>query len=226
MPKVDPKKLWFNTPDSFSLCRMGGNGPAHPSQMYAIRKYVKPDESFLDYGCGSGTTYEAIVKEYGKMPYRYIGMDIIPKNIEWCKQTFPEGDWKVNSLIHEIDMPDKTYDVVYSRHVVDHMESFEKAMDEHCRVAKRLVIVILWVPFKEEGEHDIQHIIDQRGLPTEKTYLDEYTNRYSREKVMEWINEKKGWKLVELAEEIKNEDGSSAKHDTVIVLEYEKDTDY
>ena len=61
---IDPQELWFNTPDSPTLCRGGNNGPAHLSQLYAIKKYVEPlalkeDKilTFLDYGAGSGTTY-------------------------------------------------------------------------------------------------------------------------------------------------------------------------
>ena len=59
MTQVNPDTLWFSTPDSPTLCRGGGNGPNHPSQLYAM-KYVRPRMTFLDYGCGSATTYEAL----------------------------------------------------------------------------------------------------------------------------------------------------------------------
>mgnify|MGYP001570458411 CR=1 FL=1 len=217
MPKIDPNKLWFNTPDSNTLCRGGGNGPNHPSQLYAIKKYVKAHQSFLDYGAGSATTYEAIQKHMPYLSLRYRGLDIIPKNTEWCKENYPEGDWKVNTLIHEIDEPNESWDVVYSRHVVDHMKSFEDGMDEHLRVAKELVIVVLWVPFSTQPEHEIKNIVDQRGLPTEKTYHDEYTNQYSEEKVMKYLHDAihKGWKLLEITKDVGKE---VSGHDTVICL--------
>lgn len=222
MANINPDELWFSTPDAHTLCRMGGNGPAHPSQLYAIKKYVKEGMSFLDYGAGSGTTYEAIIKEYGGMPFVYCGVDVIPKFTKWCKKTFPDGKWFVNKEIHKISDKDKNWDVVFSRHVVDHMESFEKAMDEHCRVAKKLVIVVLWIPLGNGDEHSIKNIIDQQGLPTEKLYKNEYTNCYSRKKVLEYLNNKKGWKLLELTEGIKNGgDQGAANNDVVIVLENE-----
>jgi ubiquinone/menaquinone biosynthesis C-methylase UbiE len=212
---ADIKKLWFNTPDSNTLCRGGGNGPNHPSQLYAIRQYVKPDMTFLDYGCGSATTFEAM-KFGGIKVARYLGLDIIPKNVEWCKENYPDGDFEVNNGIHLIDAPDKSWDVVYSRHVVDHMDSFEKAMDEHCRVAKKLVIVVLWRPLGAQDEHEIKHIIDQG-----KVYKDEYTNDYSKKKVMEWIDSRKDFTLKELAEGV----GKEVKGwDTVIVLERNEKT--
>ena len=218
MSQMNPEDLWFNTPDTHTLCRAGGNGPDHPSQLYAIKKYVLPMEiaSFLDYGAGSGTTYEALLKSAAPFyEINYTGVDIIPKNTKWCKEQWPEADWEVNPSLHKIDQLDKSFDVVYSRHVVDHMKSFEEAMDEHCRVAKKMVIVVLWVPLSDGDEHQIKNIVDQG-----KTYQDEYTNSYSREKVMAYLHNKihEGWRLLEITENIKNEDGTSAKHDTVIVL--------
>lgn len=213
----DPTKLWFNTPDSHTLCRAGGNGPDHPSQLYAFKKYFKPEMPYkwiLDYGAGSATTLEALQKEYGTnpQPFYYVGLDIIPKNVEWCIKNFPGNTFKVNKTIHKIDEPDKSFDIVYSRHVVDHMETFEGPMDEHCRVSKDLVIVVFWVPLSTQPEHEIKHIIDQG-----KVYEDEYTNQYSREKVMEWIadKEKNGWELLEFKEDV----GVEVKgHDWIIVL--------
>ena len=198
-------ELWFNTPDTHTLCRAGGNGPQHPSQLYAIKKYVTPGiQTFLDYGCGSGTTYEAIKKEYPIMPFEYYGFDIIPKNIDWCRQQFPDAYWIWNKDIHKINADDKSFDIVYSRHVVDHMESFEKALDEHKRVAKKLVIVILWTGFVDSDEHEIKNIVDQRGLPTEKLYPNEYTNNYSRKKVKEYLTSDPEWELLELNENVEN----------------------
>ena len=204
------EELWFNTPDTATLCRGGGNGSQHPSQLYAIEKYVRPMDiewgvSFLDYGCGSATTYEAIKKKWPMALGRYIfytGVDIIKKNIDWCVENYPAGNFEVNPTLHKIDQPDQSWDVVYSRHVVDHMESFEDAMDEHKRVARKLVIVILWTGFVDSDEHEIKNIVDQRGLPTEKLYPNEYTNNYSRKKVKEYLNSDLNWELLELNEDV------------------------
>lgn len=217
---IDPQELWFNTPDSPTLCRGGGNGPAHPSQLYALNKYWWPRMRMLDYGAGSGTTYEALKNEIITSPARdmataiyYTGVDIIPKNTAWCKEQWPEADWQVNPSLHKIDQPDKSFDVVYSRHVVDHMESFEKAMDEHKRVAKKLVIVILWVPFSDKDEHEIKNI-DYRPSGG-KLYPNEYTNQYSKNKVLEYLKSDPEWELLECTEDVGAE---VSGHDTVIVL--------
>ncbi len=216
MEKVNPEELWFNTPDTETLCRAGGNGPNHPSQLYALEKYMNPG-TFLDYGCGSATTLEAMLE--GAPPDAtggYLGVDIIPKNIEWCKKQYPNFRFEVNPSIHKIDQEDKSFDIVYSRHVVDHMKSFEDAMDEHKRVSKDLVIVVLWTGLLDGDEHEIKNIVDQRGLPTEKLYKDEYTNNYSRKKVKEYLEGDPEWELLELSEGV----GKEVKGwDTVIVLQ-------
>lgn len=213
-----PGELWFELPDTHTLCRAGGNGPQHLSQLYAIKKYVEPGMSFLDYGCGSATTLEALItneeiinqlawihptaKNTRVFSLIYQGVDIIPKNIEWCKEKFPDFTFEINPSIHKINQPDTSWTVVYSRHVVDHMESFEGAMDEHKRVAKKLVIVILWTGLVDSDEHQIKNIIDHRGTPEEKLYPNEYTNNYSRKLVKEYLASDPEWELLELNENV------------------------
>jgi ubiquinone/menaquinone biosynthesis C-methylase UbiE len=207
---INPLERWFNTPDANTLCRAGGNGPFHPSQMYAITKYVHDGMTLLDYGAGSATTYEAIITA-GTPKVVYKGVDIIPKNVDFCKQTYPEGNFELYET-EEIEEPNQSFDVVFSRHVVDHMRSFEMGLNEHCRVAKKLVIIVLWVPVSNQEEHQIKPIIDNG-----KTYSDEFTNCYSKKKIFEAIKAKEdqGWKLEEFTEDV----GSDVKgHDTVIVL--------
>jgi len=204
--------LWFSTPDPHSLCRGGNNGPQHPSQLYAIKKYVKEGESFLDYGAGSGTTYEAM-KNINFPIGNYMGLDIIKKNADWCNEHFETDVFKFNPSIHKIDAGDKTFDVVYSRHVVDHMDSFERAMDEHKRVAKRLVIAVGWVPFSNQDEHEIKNI-DYRPSGG-KLYPDEYTNSYSKKKVEEYLADPE-WEVLEFTEDVGVEAGG---HDWLICLE-------
>jgi ubiquinone/menaquinone biosynthesis C-methylase UbiE len=141
-------------------------------------------------------------------------LDIIKKNTEWCKEKYPLGDFKWNKPIHKIDESDNSWDVVFSRHVVDHMESFEKAVDEHKRVAKQLVLIVMWVPMSNADEHQIKNIV---GGPQDnrKTYVNEYTNLYSRKLVNEYLNGDPEWELLELTEGVGSE---VSGHDWVFVL--------
>lgn len=210
MDDLKQEDLWFNTPDSPTLCRGGGNGPNHPTQLYAIRKYVRDGMTFLDYGAGSGTTYEAM-KDAG-IQVDYAGLDVIKKNADWCNEYFKTKVFNWNPTIHEIDADDKSFDVVYSRHVVDHMKSFEEAMDEHKRVAKELVIVVGWVPFSDRGEHEIKNIDYRHNGGV--LYENEYTNQYSRDRVKQYLKDPE-WEVLEFIEEVGTE---VSGHDWIIVL--------
>ena len=88
------------------------------------------------------------------------------------------------------------------------MESFEKALDEHKRVAKKLVIVVLWVGLSNQDEHEIKNI-DYRPSGG-KLYPNEYTNIYSDKKVTEYLNSDPEWKLLEFNKDVQG--------DQVIVL--------
>lgn len=200
---------WFDLIPGGQLCRAGGNGPNHPSQLYAVRKYVKPGMSFLDIGCGAGTTIEALLSE--KIDVKYRGVDRAKKQINWCRKMWPDQEFELEDAEH-LEEKDASWDAAYSRHLVDHMPSFEIGLDEHCRVAKKLVIIVLWVTPDPEGEeHHIKPIFDHG-----KVWEGEFTNQYSKKKMMDSIGKKKDWKLLEWADEVGAE---FSGHNTVIVLE-------
>ena len=207
------KDRWFATCDDFSLCRMGGNGPINVSQLMPIVQYVKDGDSFLDVGCGSGTTLDALNAVNKKVLYK--GTDIIEHRIEWLKNTY-DREFEVQDARH-LQEDDKSWDIVWSRHVVDHLSSFEEAMDEHCRVAKKMVICILWMELMDIEEHHIKPIVDQ-GVE----YKDEWTNQYSRDLVKGYLADKceSGWKLREFLEKVTWDGSVDGKgRDTIIVLE-------
>jgi ubiquinone/menaquinone biosynthesis C-methylase UbiE len=220
-PTIKPEDRWFNTPDVWTLCRGGGNGPAHPSQLYAIKQYVRPQMSFLDVGCGSGTTLEALLAsdEFGRrtsdgertLALDYKGVDFTPKNVTWCQEKWPAYRFEVQDA-RCLQEPAHSWDVVYSRHVVDHLPNFEIGLDEQCRVAATLVIIVLWRPLVGTKKHIIRHIAVGK-----KIYPDEFMNDYSRRRVLQAIQrkQKNSWHLIELAEGV----GKEVKGlDTVIVL--------
>jgi len=198
---------WFNTPDSNTLCRGGGNGPIHPSQFMGLA-YINLGDSVLDVGCGSGASLEIMRKTLGDN-IKYKGVDFIQKHIDWCKQTFTGEVFEVQNAL-SLKEPDKSWDVVWSRHVIDHLRSFESGITEQMRVAKRAVICILWRPFVQSENHEIKNIIDQG-----KVYSDEYTNDYSRIAVKKFLDNQSDWNY-KIIEEI----GYSYKRtDILIVIE-------
>jgi len=221
MEDIDSKDRWFDTTEDNVLCRMGENGPITVTQFMPLIKFTYDYESFLDVGCGSGTTIDAL--NAIKRIIKYKGVDIIPHRIEWLKKTYPPYKFSPSSFEFEIQHAsqlkeeDKSWDTVWSRHVIDHVESFEKAMDEHCRVAKKRVICVLWYALTDAEEHRISHVTYDGVV-----YKDEYLNQYSKSKIKKYLDDKcsMGWKVSEYLKEVSWQGDRKGKgEDTIIVLE-------
>lgn len=196
---------WFSQLDSNTLCRGGGNGPLNPSQLFGMA-FIDLGNSILDVGCGSGASLETMRKVFGDV-ITYKGVDFIDKHIDWCKETFDE-EFEVQDALN-LKEEDESWDVVWSRHVVDHLAGFEVSMKELMRVAKKKVICTLWVPLTDLDEHQIKPIVDQG-----KTYESEWTNIYSKKLVEKFLDES-GWDY-RMFEDIGY---TNKKTDTVIIME-------
>lgn len=214
MADLTDQDRWFNTPVKETWCRLGGNGPINVSQLMPLVKFTRDGESFLDVGCGSGTTIDAI--DAIKRDVKYKGVDFIGSTVEWLKKQYPTREFETEDA-RQLKEADRSWDIVWSRHVVDHLESFENALDEQCRVANKRVICVLWYSFTDADEHSIKPIFDNG-----KTYADEYLNQFSRKKVKAYLEEKckNGWQLLEFREEVSWEGDKQGKGgDIIIVLE-------
>jgi len=212
MEPIKQEDRWFSTPVKETWCRLGGNGPINVSQLMPLVKFTGDGESFLDVGCGSGTTIDAI--DAIKRDVKYKGVDFIESTIEWLRKTYPDREFDVQDA-RDLKEADQSWDIVWSRHVVDHLDSFERTIDEHCRVAKKRVICVLWYSFTDGDEHIIKPIFDNG-----RTYEDEYLNNFSRKKVREYLDNKckEGWKLVEYLEDVSWQGDSKGKGDDIIIV--------
>lgn len=214
MADIKSVDRWFNTPVKDTWCRMGGNGPINVSQLMPLIKFTKDGESFLDVGCGSGTTIDAI--DAIKRDVKYKGVDFIDSTVEWLSKTYPNREFSIQDARY-LREEDKSWDTVWSRHVIDHLDDFEQPMDEHCRVARKRVICVLWYSMHDGDEHIIKPIFDNG-----KTYEDEYLNMYSRKKVKAYLENKgkEGWQLSEFLEGVTQQGDKDGKgRDSIIVLE-------
>lgn len=213
--KFNDSNRWFATVEDPTLCRGGGNGPINVTQLMPLVKYTKDGETFLDIGCGSGTTLDAILAIKRNFLY-YKGTDFIEHRVSWLKSHYPDYYFEVQDA-RRIEEKDKSFDVVWSRHVVDHLDSFEKSIDEQCRVAKKRVICVLFMNLSNQDEDEIKPI-----KINNQVYPDEWQNQYSKKKVLAYLEKKKkqGWDILCFEEECSWDMSRNSKgHDTVIVLE-------
>jgi SAM-dependent methyltransferase len=67
----------------------------------AIARYMQPDTTVLDIGCGCGRTARTLLPH----PYlaRYIGFDVVPENVAWCKRYLePFGKGRATFLHYDM----------------------------------------------------------------------------------------------------------------------------
>jgi len=108
--------------------------------------------SILDVGCGTGPIYELIRDK--QLPYKYKGVDYSSSFIKTCEKEFPAGNWEVQDA-RKLKEKDNSWDAVVILHTLDHINEYEKALKEAKRVARDIVIVVLWRPFVESDSTNI-----------------------------------------------------------------------
>lgn len=104
----------------------------HPGLM-KLRELCKKADKILDIGCGEGSRLNAMGGG--------VGVDINRFAISQAKKKYPESDFQIAS-VEKLPFPDKSFDLVYSAFVIEHVKSPEKMLEEMIRVtSKRLVII-------------------------------------------------------------------------------------
>ena len=107
-----------------------------------ILKGLGQYKSILECGIGSGYLPDLIRKYHLKT--EYTGID--------CTEAFVElvSNKHAYSIIlgdmQKLPFEDNSFDIVYTRHTLEHLPYYDKAINEMARVAKQRVVVILFRP--------------------------------------------------------------------------------
>jgi ubiquinone/menaquinone biosynthesis C-methylase UbiE len=156
-------------------------------------------KTLLDCGCGVCTEYYGY-KEDG-YEIEYTGIDATKMLVEMGQKS---GINVVEGYLEELPFEDKKFDVVYIRHVLEHLPHYHESMSEAIRVAKKEVIVVFFIKPNEE-----QDFIDYNGWDNlfHNHYNKEGFENYllSNEHVasVEWrdVNEKECVALIKVKDE-------------------------
>jgi SAM-dependent methyltransferase len=107
-----------------------------------FRSYVIGMEfkSLLDVGCGNATEYFAYQKEYPGL--YYLGVD----SSEFLfNRNGLLGIPMMKASGEDIPLPDNSFDVVFSRHVLEHQPSFKPVLSEMIRIARDEAIHVFFI---------------------------------------------------------------------------------
>jgi len=159
------------------------NDPSRGVFVERVRLY--DPESILELAPGMFRCYDNITK--AGWQGRYEAIDITPQIVELGKE---KG---VNvSLANAEDLPfeDGSFDVVYCRHLMEHLDHYKATLSEMIRVAKKAVIVTFYKP----PHYDEEDVID---LNEE---MNVYHNHYSKSRLVEFLRTNPKFNLVSWAD--------------------------
>jgi histo-blood group ABO system transferase len=144
----------------------------------------KKINNVLEIGPGIFIDYNMFFSKKNDITYKSI--DITNKIVKKAKEL--SIDCKQSS-IEDIAYTDSSFDLVYCRHVMEHLDYYVDALEEMIRVSNKYVCVIFWL--LSDGDD----IIDYNNT------LNLYHNQYSKRKIeelltnknlsFEWINSNK-----------------------------------
>jgi SAM-dependent methyltransferase len=168
MPNTPWSKLdaetFLSQPDETELGRWGiGQGPDAPDRriLRLIVSRARPS-SFLEVGCGTGIEIKGF--EPGEaVRIGYTGYDFTPRFVNYCKEQYPDLTFDVVDLFDMDEL--ETADIVYVRHLLEHVEDGERALHNLCRAAREFVVVSWFIRPSWEGQ-----TIEQVGEFIHHTY--------------------------------------------------------
>ena len=102
---------------------------------------IKPDNKVLDIGTGTGRIAFEVYKNIGEKG-SVTGIDFEQQNIDFCNQKCKENGFDENikflnaDLNNRLPFPDESFDIIYSRSVLMHIENKEHVLKELFRILK------------------------------------------------------------------------------------------
>lgn len=156
---------------------LGWLGTKEADSRIFIRDNIKDLEikSVADFGCGPCVDYFALKSEDYEI--EYLGIDSCVHLKEYNES---RGVNFLNSPVENTGLEENSYEMSYSRHVLEHLPTYKDCLSEMIRVAEKYVVHIFFI--KPGSEEKIDHW-EQENL---------YHNHYNKEEIETFLinNEK------------------------------------
>lgn len=145
-------------------------GDMNASTRLAMRKHVNVCNytTLLDVPSGLCIDFFGLKRDCPQV--RYYGLDVTDKLVTRARE---QGIDVIKGDIESIPYADNLFDIVYSRHIFEHLPYYTKALDEVIRVAAKEVFIIFFLPPIQENDIIDSAIVDGNIL---------YHNRYNKQK--------------------------------------------
>ncbi len=144
-----------------------------------ILKHSNVNTLLLDAGCNTGIEGYRLFKKGYKG--RYVGVDSNNKAIQYAEYNLSEFD-KANLFVSDLNMldfPDKHFDLVLVKDVIEHQRDHKSLLSELTRVTKKYLLLSLFIKLSSTGKDKIK-------LHPDGYYL----NKYSKEFLFKFLFQK------------------------------------
>lgn len=118
-----------------NLNTIGSNRPTDLNQSsidYIMSQIDDTDQSVIDVGCGRGYFVEKLMERFPDK--KIYGADLLPP------LDIPQLHY-LQTNIEKIPLSSKSVDVVVCSHVLEHVQDFDKAVEELKRIARKKIII-------------------------------------------------------------------------------------
>lgn len=102
----------------------------------------------LEVGCGSGLIAQELTKTLNLDPANYVGGDISEEMLKIARERLPDVDFRTLDILN-LELEDDAFPTVINIHVIQHLPSFERALDELVRVTRKRLFIACWFAEKE-----------------------------------------------------------------------------
>lgn len=169
------EKWWTHNIDSYLTEFESWLGDVDAPSRVCARNYIKRMgyKTILDIPAGLCTEYFGYKKD--EIEINYLGMDITHQLLMRGQQL---GVPVLFGNIESIPCKDSSFEVCYARHILEHLPSYELALQELIRVAQKEVMVVFFIV-----PHMRETLIDPSIL--QESLL--YHNRYNKPLMEEFI---------------------------------------
>lgn len=127
-------------------------------------------QSVLDCGCGMCSEFDGY--QVDQYPIAYSGHDSCTHLVEMARQ---RGVAVTHGSVEKLPHPDASIDVVFCRHVLEHLETYRACLGEMLRVARYEVLVVFFIK-PHDGPTEC-------ASPYETATMGFFNNRYNRPEI-------------------------------------------
>ena len=110
------------------------------------------EQRILDVGFGSGLLYAYLKDELKK---QYVGVDYTDECLEYCRKTFPNGDFRIADARH-LPFGDGEFHLVVSLGVLMHNSEWVTILEELIRVSKKYVITNDAITYRKTQDRGVR----------------------------------------------------------------------